>query len=122
MNESGNLFKTTLRLNLNNAQDLEAWNNLMCADTRRPEYSSYTRTIVTAINDHFARINHPEMQFHETDLLQKIDTTVRKAVVDSLKEIPFSEVGMTRQVTESQAKPEINSESEAAIEAFLDCF
>ena len=122
MNESGNLFKTTLRLNLNNAQDLEAWNNLICADTRRPEYSSYTRTIVTAINDHFARINHPEMRFQETDLLQKIDTTVRKAVVDSLKEIPFSEVGMTRQVSDSQAKPKINSESEAAIEAFLDCF
>lgn len=121
MNESGNLFKTTLRLNLNNAQDLEAWNNLMCADTRRPEYSSYTRTIVTAINDHFVRINHPEMRFQEADLLQKIDTTVRKAVVDCLKETPL-EAGATRQVPESQAKPEINSESEAAIKAFLDCF
>ncbi len=122
MKGSGNLFKTTLRLNLNNAQDLEARNNLMCADTRRPEYSSYTRTIVTAINDHFARINHPEIRFQETDLLQKIDTIVRKAVADCLKEIPYSEADATRQVPESQAKPEINSESEAAIEAFLDCF
>ena len=62
------------------------------------------------------------MRFHEADLLQKTDTTVRKAVVDCLKEIPYSEVGMTRQMPESQAKPEINGESEAALEAFLDCF
>jgi len=29
MNKKENLFTTTLRLNLNNAQDMEAWNNLM---------------------------------------------------------------------------------------------
>ena len=62
------------------------------------------------------------MRFHEAGLLQKIDTTVRKAVVDCLKEIPYSEAGVTLQVHESQAKPEINGESEAAIEAFPDFF
>ena len=54
MNKKENLFTTTLRLNLNNAQDMEAWNNLMSTDRNQPEYSSYSRTIVTAINDHFA--------------------------------------------------------------------
>ena len=33
MSKKGNLFATTLRLNLDNAQDMEAWNNLMSADT-----------------------------------------------------------------------------------------
>lgn len=33
MSKKGNLFTTTLRLNLDNAQDMEAWNNLMSADS-----------------------------------------------------------------------------------------
>ena len=49
MNKKENLFTTTLRLNLNNAQDMEAWNNLMSTDRNQPEYSSYSRTIITAI-------------------------------------------------------------------------
>lgn len=122
MKKSGNLFKTTLRLNLDNAQDLEAWNNLMSADTRQPEYSSYSRTIVTAINDHFARHDHPELPFHETDLLRKIEATIRDAVADSLKAIPL----MTSVMAQSSPMPAVNSEenveNEAAIEAFLDSF
>ena len=61
MSKKDNLFTTTLRLNLNNAQDMEAWNNLMSADSTQPEYSSYCRTIVTAINDHFARQDRIQM-------------------------------------------------------------
>ena len=38
MNKKENLFTTTLRLNLNNAQDMEAWNNLMSTDRNQPEY------------------------------------------------------------------------------------
>ena len=45
MNKKENLFTTTLRLNLNNAQDMEAWNNLMSTDRNQPEYSSYSRAI-----------------------------------------------------------------------------
>ena len=123
MKKSGNLFKTTLRLNLDNAQDLEAWNNLMSADTRQPEYSSYSRTIVTAINDHFARLDHPELPFHETDLLRKIEATIHDAVADSLKAIPLMTSVMAQP---SPPMPAVNSEenveNEAAIEAFLDSF
>ena len=42
MNKKENLFTTALRLNLNNAQDMEAWNNLMSTDRNQPEYSSYS--------------------------------------------------------------------------------
>ena len=41
MNKKENLFTTTLRLNLNNAQDMEAWNNLMSTD-RKTETSLNT--------------------------------------------------------------------------------
>ena len=57
MSKKANPFTTTLRLNLNNAQDMEAWNNLMSADSTQPEYGSYCRTIVTAINDHIRVID-----------------------------------------------------------------
>ena len=77
MNKKENLFTTTLRLNLNNAQDMEAWNNLMSTDRNQPEYSSYSRTIVTAINDHFARQDRmEEQQEWETALLKKIEATI----------------------------------------------
>lgn len=33
MSKNNKIFTTTLRLNLNNAQDAEAWDNLMRADT-----------------------------------------------------------------------------------------
>ena len=79
MNKKENLFTTTLRLNLNNAQDMEAWNNLMSTDRNQPEYSSYSRTIVTAINDHFARQDRmEEQQEWETALLKKIEATIRE--------------------------------------------
>ena len=116
------LFKTTLRLNLNNAEDLEAWNNLMSADSRRPEYSSYCRTIVTAINDHFARLGQPESQVHEAALLQKIETTIRDAVAENLKNVSFTAGVSTQQAPMAQDSTDISDQSEAAIEAFLDNF
>ena len=76
---SKNLFHTTLRLNLNNAQDMEAWNNLMSADTRQPEYSSYSRTIVTAINDHFSRLDQPDQEEWMDVLLQKTAELLKEA-------------------------------------------
>ena len=117
------LFKTTLRLNLNNAEDLEAWNNLMSVDSRKPEYSSYCcRTIVTAINDHFARLGQPESQAHEAALLQKIEATIRDAVAENLKNVSFTAGVSARQAPMAQDQTDISDQSEAAIEAFLDNF
>ena len=74
------------------------------------------------INDHFARLDHPELPFHETDLLRKIEATIRDAVADSLKAIPL----MTSVMAQPSPMPAVNSEenveNEAAIEAFLDSF
>ena len=123
MNKKENLFTTTLRLNLNNAQDMEAWNNLMSADSTQPEYSSYCRTIVTAINDHFARQDRmEEQQEWETALLKKIEATIRETFISCMKEFQITAEQPTAEKSEPPAQSDPPDETEANIEAFLDCF
>ena len=87
MSKKGNLFTATLQLNLDNTQDMEAWNNLMSADSSQPEYSSYSRTIITAINDHFARMDQPDREEWMPVLLQKIQETVRETIISTMQGI-----------------------------------
>ena len=123
MSKKDNLFTTTLRLNLNNARDMEAWNNLMSADSNQPEYSSYCRTIVTAINDHFARQDRmEEEQERETALLQKIEAAIRETLTNCLKEPQISATPPAAEKSEPPAQSVPPDETEATIEAFLDCF
>ena len=123
MNKKENLFTTTLRLNLNNAQDMEAWNNLMSTDRNQPEYSSYSRTIVTAINDHFAGQDRmEEQQEWETALLKKIEATIRETLTNCLKEFQITAAPPTTEKSEPPAQTDPHDETEANIEAFLDCF
>ena len=123
MSKKDNLFTTTLRLNLNNTQDMEAWNNLMSADSTQPEYSSYCRTIVTAINDHFARQDRmEEQQEWETALLKKIEAAVREAFTSCMKEFRITATPPVAEKSEPPAQPDPPDETEANIEAFLDCF
>ena len=123
MNKKENLFTTTLRLNLNNAQDMEAWNNLMSIDRNQPEYSSYSRTIVTAINDHFARQDRmEEQQEWETELLKKIESTIQETITNCLQGLQITTLQPTAEKSEPPAQPDPPDETEANIEAFLDCF
>ena len=123
MNKKENLFTTTLRLNLNNAQDMEAWNNLMSTDRNQPEYSSYSRTIVTAINDHFARQDRmEEQQEWETALLKKIEATIRETLTNCLQGLQITTPQPTTEKSKLPAQPDPPDETEANIEAFLDCF
>ena len=123
MNKKENLFTTTLRLNLNNAQDMEAWNNLMSTDRNQPEYSSYSRTIVTAINDHFARQDRmEEQQEWETALLKKIEATIRETLTNCLQGLLITAAQPTAEKSEPPTQPDPPDKTEANIEAFLDCF
>ena len=123
MNKKENLFTTTLRLNLNNAQDMEAWNNLMSTDRNQPEYSSYSRTIVTAINDHFARQDRmEEQQEWETALLKKIEATIRETFASCLKEFQITAAQQTTEKSDPPAQPDPPDEMEERIVAFLDNF
>jgi len=123
MNKKENLFTTTLRLNLNNAQDMEAWNNLMSTDRNQPEYSSYSRTIVTAINDHFARQDRmEEQQEWETALLKKIEATIRETFASCMKEFQITTAQPTTEKSDPPAQPDPPDEMEERIVAFLDNF
>ena len=125
MSKNGDVFTTTLRLNLKNPQDQEAWNNLMYADSSLPQYSSYTRTIVTAINDHFSRMNHPEDHDSDAALLKKVEETVRRTMTDCLREISITPVPATAESKSAPDTPKEDTpvdENTATIEAFLDCF
>ena len=123
MNKKENLFTTTLRLNLNNAQDMEAWNNLMSTDRNQPEYSSYSRTIVTAINDHFARQDRmEEQQEWEATLLKKTEAKIRETFTNCLKEFQLTATPPTAEKSEPPAQPDPPDEMEERIVAFLDNF
>ena len=122
MSRKKNLFNTTLRLNLDNAQDMEAWNNLMSADSSQPEYSSYSRTIVTAINDHFSRLDQPDQEEWMDILLQKVEKTVRQTIISTMKEIAVTAAPPVSKDEAIMDDAEPPDETEAAIEAFLDCF
>ena len=122
MSRKENLFNTTLRLNLDNAQDMEAWNNLMSADSSQPEYSSYSRTIVTALNDHFSRLDQPDREEWVDALLQKVEETVRRTIISTMKEITVTAVPPVSKDEAPMEDVEPSNETEAAIEAFLDCF
>ena len=123
MSKKDNLFTTTLRLNLNNAQDMEAWNNLMSADSSQPEYSSYSRTIVTAINDHFARQDRmEEQQEWETALLKKIESTIQKTITNCLQGLQITTPQPTAEKSEQPTQADPPDEMEERIVAFLDNF
>ncbi|MBQ9197210.1 MAG: hypothetical protein IJ157_08200 [Clostridia bacterium] len=122
MSKKENLFTTTLRLNLDNAQDMEAWNNLMSADSSQPDYSSYSRTIVTAINDHFSQLDQPDREEWMPVLLQKIQETVRETIICTMKEIAVTTAPPVSKDEAQRDAAEPLNETEARIEAFLDCF
>ena len=123
MNKKEHIFTTTLRLNLNNAQDMEAWNNLMSTDRNQPEYSSYSRTIVTAINDHFARQDRmEEQQEWETALLKKIESTIHETITNCLQGLQITTAQPTAEKSEPPIKADPPDEMEERIVAFLDCF
>ena len=122
MSKKENLFTTTLRLNLDNAQDMEAWNNLMSADSSQPEYSSYSRTIVTALNDHFSRMDQPDREQWMSPLVQKIQETVRETIISTMKEITVTTAPPVSKDEAPKDDAKGADETEARIEAFLDCF
>ena len=81
------IFTTTLRLNLENADDRRAWEYLRNMD--RARYRSYSSAIVTAINDHFSRqerlSNDPFLETRERQeaFLSEIKDTIRECLQTS---------------------------------------
>ena len=77
-------INTNIRLNLNKPEDRQAWKYLQNMD--RKKYKSYSRAVVAAINDYFARqdrlANDPFLESREKEdaFLQKVLDTIREGI------------------------------------------
>jgi len=70
-----NTFTTSLRLNLNEAADRQAWMYLQTMD--KDKYRSYREAIVTAVNDFFSR---QEQAVKEQAFLDRVVDTIQRSL------------------------------------------
>ena len=79
-----NIYTTTLRLNLNDPEERRAWEHLRQMDKKK--YRSYSKAIVTAVNDYFDRQERleadPYLETREKEdaFLEKVLTTIREGL------------------------------------------
>ena len=79
-----NLYTTTLRLNLNDPEERRAFERLRNMDKK--QYRSYSKAIVTAVNDYFDRQERleadPYLETREKEdaFLEKVLTTIREGL------------------------------------------
>ncbi len=80
-------INTNIRLNLNRPDDRQAWEYLQRLD--RKKYKSYSRAVVTAINDFFSSqerlANDPYLETREKEdaFLQRVLDTIREGLRSS---------------------------------------
>ena len=115
------IFTTTLRLNLENANDRRAWEYLRSMDRKR--YRSYSSAIVTAINDHFSRqerlSSDPFLETRERQeaFLSEIKDTIR----EGLRTSGVGLSGLTALLQSVQPTPQPDEEmSEEAFDTAMD--
>ena len=76
------VINTNIRLNLNRPDDRKAWEYLQRLD--RKKYKSYSRAVVSAVNDYFSRQemlaadSYLETREKEDAFLQKVLDTIRE--------------------------------------------
>ena len=103
-----NTFTTSLRLNLNEPADRQAWMYLQTMD--KAKYRSYREAIVIAINDYFAR---QEQAVKEQAFLDRVVDTIQRSLQ-----------GMTvsTEAPRTDTAPEYDEDSLDAALAFADSF
>ena len=110
------IYTTTLRLNLADEDDRRAYEHLQGMDKK--QYRSYSKAIVTAINDHFERqarlASDPYLETRE-----KEDAFLRR-VTDAIEQgLRFAPVGMS--IFTQPTVPEVaTTEDDENISAALD--
>ncbi len=79
-----NIYTTTLRLNLNDPEERRAFERLRNMDKK--QYRSYSKAIVTAVNDYFDRQERlgedPYLETREKEdaFLEKVLTTIQEGL------------------------------------------
>lgn len=113
-----NLFTTTLRFNLNREEDRRALEYLRSADG----YSSYSRAVIAAVNDHFSRRERmkddPYLETREKEdaFLRRVQETIEK----SLSAAPALQIAQLFQNVQTQPAPEPTPEDDENFEAAMD--
>ena len=78
------IFTTTLRLDMTDEEDRQAWSHLQRMDKK--QYRSYSKAIVAAVNDYFGRQEQlaadPYLETREKEdaFLQRIESTICNAL------------------------------------------
>ena len=88
MRKERKIINTNIRLNLCDEQDRQAWEYLQNMD--RKKYKSYTKAVVAALNDYFAREyrneEDPYLETREKEdvFLERVDTAIRDGVKEAV--------------------------------------
>ena len=112
------IYTTTLRLNLADEDDRRAYEHLQQMDKK--QYRSYSKAIVTAINDHFERqerlASDPYLETREKEdaFLNLIKNIIEKTVL-------YNSTPLTKDVEYDLSKDEDDEELSAALD-FADNF
>ena len=122
-----NIYTTTLRLNLNDPEERRAWEHLRNLDKKH--YRSYSKAIVTAVNDYFDRKERleedPYLETREKEdaFLEKGLPTIRGGLQASPATMAAGLVQLlqaARPVADAPKEPD-NDSLDAAL-AFADSF
>ena len=122
-----NIYTTTLRLNLNDPEERRAWERLRCMDKK--QYHSYSKAIVTAVNDYFDRQERleadPYLETREKEdaFLEKVLTTIREGLQSSPASMAAGLVQLLQAAQPMVDKPkELDDDSLDAALDFADSF
>ena len=114
------IFTTTLRLDMTDEEDRQAWSHLQRMNKK--QYRSYSKAIVAAVNDYFGRQEQlaadPYLETREKEdaFLQRIESTI----CNSLR---FAPVPMAVQLsTPMQTEPEPADDDLSTALDFADSF
>ena len=116
---SDRIKRISLRLNLDNPEESQAWEHLRQAGSSLPGYGSRNQAIVTAINDHFSRTGS------EDSTLRRIEDTIRRTIREEFREYrnePYESAPPTGTTSPQEASSDDHDDHWADVEAFLDAF
>ena len=126
---SRKIINTNIRLNLENADDRRAWEQLQKLD--RTLYKSHTRAIVIALNDFFDRrerlVSDPYLETREKEdaFLQRVLNTVERGLLSAIATggpVTLSVSATATPSPRSPAEVSVQAEADRAALAFLDSF
>ena len=124
---SRNIYTTTLRLNLDNAADREAWEHLQRLDKKT--HRSVSRAVIADVNAYFGRQEQlaadPYLETREKEgaFLQEIQETIRESLQTAapMNFAPWMQLMQDAVPADTTEKPEESEDMDAALD-FADSF